>query len=115
MKLNLRRACARLVMSGVAVGALWVGGCDRTYMTPSHGRAYRETFAAQTVNPDRQTEARAVHGLDSQEAAIISASYRKALSPKDEAAAANSGPMLMYAPRGGGQQNMPPPSVPGDR
>jgi hypothetical protein len=104
----------RLLVVGAAMAALCASAaCDRTYMTPTHGRAYREAFAKQTVNPDRQSEAKAVHGLDSQEAAIISASYRKALSPKDEAAANAQGPMLMYAPRGAaGQQGMPPPSVP---
>jgi len=91
-------------------GALGLAGCDRTYMTPSHGRAFREAFAVQTVNPNRRTEASAVHGLDSQEAAIISAGYRKALSPKDQSAA-NQAPLLMYAPRGGGGQSVPPPSV----
>ena len=104
----------RLLVVVGALGALCMSAaCDRTYMTPSHGRSYREAFAVQTVNPDRQTEPKAVHGLDSQEAAIISASYRKALAPKNESAANAQGPMLMYAPRGaGGQPNMPPPSTP---
>ena len=89
----------RLLVVGGALGALCTSAaCDRTYLTPSHGRSYREAFAVQTVNPDRQTEPRAVHGLDSQEAAIISASYRKTLSPKDDSAANAQGPMLMYAP-----------------
>jgi len=106
----------RLLVVGGLMGALGTSvACDRTYMTPNHGRAYREAFAVQTVNPDRQNNPKAVHGLDSQEAAIISASYRKALSPKDESAANAQGPMLVYPTHGGGnQQGMPAPSVPGN-
>jgi hypothetical protein len=97
------------------LGALAAGGCDRTYLTPSHGRSYREAFAAQTVNPNHRVEAGSVHGLDSQEAAIISSNYRKALAPKEENSA-NQGQLLMYSPRNGLREaNVPPPSVPADR
>jgi hypothetical protein len=100
----------------VLLGWLAVGGaaCDRTYLTPTHGRAYRQIFAAQTVNPGRQTEANAVHGLDSQESAIISQGYRHSLG-RDPAGAA-SGSQLMYTPAAGGREaSMPPPSVPQER
>jgi hypothetical protein len=91
--------------------------CDRTYLTPSHGRAYRQAFAVQTVNPGRQTDATAVHGLDSQEAAIVAQTYRHNLAPKDQAAAMSSGAgaPLMYAPSTAPRDNMPPPSVPADQ
>ena len=113
MTIDVRLAWTRLLAILAVPGALALGACDRTHMTPTYGRAYNDAFAIQTVNPDRRTEAKAVHGLDSQEAAIISASYRKALSPKDESAANAQGPMLMYAPRGAaGQAGLPPPSVP---
>jgi hypothetical protein len=108
----MTRTC---IIAAVAC-ALAAAACDRTYMTPSHGKSFRQTFAVQTVNPDRQTDPKAVHGLDSQEAAIISASYRKALGPKEDTSGANQGPLLMYSPRSAAAAqggNMPPPSVPG--
>jgi len=111
MKLDQRQIVRTLTL-GVLLGLAFLAGCDRAHLSAGYGRAFNEAFAAQTVNPDRQTEAKAVHGLDSQEAAIISANYRKALSPKDESAANNQGPLLMYSPRSGGQPNLPPPSVP---
>jgi hypothetical protein len=115
MKVTTRLGCARFLVIGAALGALGAAGCSRAHLSANYGRSFHDSFAVQTVNPDRQTEPKAVHGLDSQEAAIISSSYRKALAPKEEAAA-NQGPMLMYAPRGGGGgQNLPPPSVPTDR
>ena len=102
---------------GVTFVALALAACDRTYMTPTWGRSYREAFAVQTVNPNRRSEATAVHGLDSQEASIIAAGYRRALSPKDENAAGNQTQLLMYSPRGGVQNAgaLPPPSVPNER
>jgi hypothetical protein len=100
---------------GLGLAALAVGGCDRTYLTPSHGRAYRQSFAAQTANPTRRSQAAAVYGLDSQEAAIISSNYRKALAPKEEASS-NQTQLLMYSPRNGLREaSVPPPSVPADR
>lgn len=90
-------------------------GCDRTYLTPTHGRAYQQVFAAQAVNPERQIDAKAVHGLDSQEAAIIAGNYRKALSPRDTNAASST-QLLMYSPGAGVRDpGMPGPSVPGER
>jgi hypothetical protein len=101
---------------GVTFVALALAACDRTYMTPTWGKSYREAFAVQTVNPNRRSEATAVHGLDSQEAAIIASGYRRALSPKEENNAGNQ-QLLMYSPRGGAQNvgNLPPPSVPDQR
>jgi hypothetical protein len=101
---------------GVTFVALALAACDRTYMTPTWGKSFREAFTVQTVNPGRRAEANAVHGLDSQEAAIIAGGYRRALSPKDESAA-NQTQLLMYSPRGGVQNAgaMPPPSVPNER
>jgi len=86
--------------------------CDRAHLTPSYGRAYHHAFAAQTENPGRAADPRAVHGLDSQEAAIISSNYRRSLSPKDPAAA-DRPQVLMYSPRTGLREAaLPPPSVP---
>lgn len=72
------------------------GACDRTYLTPTHGRSYRQAFAVQAVNPDAQRNNKAVVGLDSQEASIISGSYRKSLAPQQEASQ-NQGQLLTYS------------------
>jgi hypothetical protein len=110
---NPLAVAALLTLAAVSAG---VGGCDRTYLTPTHGRAYRQVFAVQTVNPNRRVEANAVHGLDSQEASIISANYRRALAPKSDPTAGGAAPqLLMYSPGGGAQGGaMPAPSVPAD-
>jgi hypothetical protein len=98
---------------GAAVGALSVGACVRTHLTPTHGRAYREIFAAQTANPNRKIGSKSVNGLDSQEAAIIAGNYRKALSPKADSGG-GSNQLLMIAPsRAGNDSNALPSSVPG--
>jgi hypothetical protein len=105
------RSLALAILLGLGAAA-----CDRTYLTPSHGRAYRQAFTVQMVNPGRQTEASAVHGLDSQEAAIISQSYRRNLGSRDQAPAPGAGSPLMYTPGSNGRDNsLPPPSVPPDR
>jgi hypothetical protein len=82
-----------LVAAGVGTAA-----CSRAHLTPTHGRAYREVFAAQDANPNRKTP-QSVNGLDSQEAAIIAGSYRKALSPKSEDAGGGQQRLLMVAPQ----------------
>lgn len=80
------------------IGSLGLGlGCSRAHLTSSHGRAYHEAFAAQDATPENKPP-RSVHGLDSQEAAIIAGNYRKALSPKAEANA-GSGQLLMVNPQ----------------
>jgi hypothetical protein len=115
MTFTTRRLALALSLALLGGGA----ACDRTYLTPSHGRSYRQAFAVQTVNPGRQTDATAVHGLDSQEAAIVAQTYRHNLAPKDQAAAMSSsaGAPLMYAPSAAAPRdnNMPPPSVPADQ
>ena len=76
-------------------------GCARTHLTATHGRAFHEAFAIQDANPNRKgSNPKSVNGLDSQEAAIIAGSYRKALAPKAEVA--NNGQLLMMSPNQGG-------------
>jgi hypothetical protein len=87
-------------------------GCSRAHLTPTHGRAYHEIFAAQDANPQHKNQ-KSVHGLDSQEAAIISSSYRKALSPA-AAPTAQSQQLLTTSTTGGGAAApVPATSVPG--
>ena len=107
-------ARARALWPALVLAALFgaAAGCDRAHLTPTYGRAYHHAFAAQTENPGRAADPRVVHGLDPQEAAIISTSYRRSLSPKDPTAA--DGPqVLLYSPRTGLRDaTLPPPSVP---
>jgi hypothetical protein len=90
-----------LGLAGFLLAGLAAGGCSRAHLTSSHGRAYHEAFAVQDANPNRKAT-KSVHGLDSQEAAVIAGSYRKSLAPKTESV--NTGPqLLMISPnRGGG-------------
>ena len=102
-----------LAVAVLAVGALASGvGCSRAYMTPSHGRAYREAFAVQTVNPDKQTDAKAVMGLDSQEASIISGTYRRGLAPQQQGGGDTQ--MLTYSSRAATREAPPSTSVPAE-
>ncbi|MDB4979969.1 MAG: hypothetical protein JWM82_721 [Myxococcales bacterium] len=89
------------------------GACSRAHLTPTHGRAYREVFATQDANPNRST-AKSVHGLDSQEAAIISGSYRRALSPQAAANGQSQQLLTTSTTAGGSGSAMPAPSVPGN-
>ena len=111
--MNAAAAARKLVLACALVGggALGVGACSRVHITPTHGRAYHQIFAAQDANPDRKTN-KSINGLDSQEASIIAGSYRKGLAPKVESA--NTGPqLLMVNPnRGGGAEAAMAPSVP---
>jgi hypothetical protein len=100
-----------LTITFVLLG-LGAGACSRAHITPTHGRAFREAFAIQDANPNRTTQ-KSLNGLDSQEAAIIAASYRKGLAPKSDSG--NGGPqLLMMSPnRGGGAEAaVLAPSVP---
>lgn len=92
-----RRSLHVAVVSTVLMLSGGLSACSRTHLTPTHGRAYREAFVVQDANPDRKT-VQSVNGLDSQEAAIIAGSYRKALAPKTEGGAAQER-LLMVAPQ----------------
>jgi hypothetical protein len=96
----------------LAVGLFGAGlggaACSRAHLTSTHGRAYREVFAAQDANPNRGTP-KSVHGLDSQEAAIIAGNYRRELSPQ-AAASPQSQQLLMTNPAAAPAP--PPSSVP---
>jgi hypothetical protein len=96
-----------------------LAACDRSHLTASHGRAYRQAFARQAVNPQAGAthgQGQKVQGLDSQEAATISKNYRRALSPA-QSEERGAGQILMYSPRTGLRDggNLPAPSVPQDR
>ncbi len=105
----------------LCLGALIIGGgaaCDRSKLTASHGRAYREAFARQNANPGAGSKPnlnKTVEGLDSQEAAIVAKTYRKNLAPRDDEA--GRGQLLYSSPRAAQADgaNLPPPSVPTEK
>jgi hypothetical protein len=99
-------AALLLLATGLAAGA-----CSRAHLTTTHGRAYHEIFAAQGASPEHKPKS--VSGLDSQEAAIISGSYRKALAPQ-AAGNAQSQQLLTTSTTAGAPAAMPAPSVPGN-
>jgi hypothetical protein len=118
----IARTCRQLRASGSGFGilalglglALSTGACSRAHLTATHGRAFHEIFAAQTANPNPRSDPKSIHGLDSQEAAIISGSYRKALSPKADSGGGNNQLLLMAPSKSGAAaaNYMPAPSVP---
>jgi hypothetical protein len=100
-----------LLAAACLLPLLTLGACSRAHITPSHGRAFREAFAIQDANPNRGANKKSINGLDSQEAAIIAGSYRKALAPKGDVG--NSGQqLLMVSPNHGGAAEVVAPSVP---
>ncbi|HVZ74117.1 MAG TPA: hypothetical protein VHJ20_17180 [Polyangia bacterium] len=98
----------RFVILFASVAGL--SACTRAHLTPTYGRAYHQIFAAQDANPDHKNT-KSVHGLDSQEAAIIAGSYRHALAP----VANNSTNQQLVTTNNTGAGAMPVPttSVPG--
>ena len=101
-------------LAWLGLGLLALGGCaNRTYLTPTHGRAYAQAFNAQLANPAPiENDGRPIQGLDSQEATTISRSYNKSLSAKSGGDPAQ--PTIIMNPAAAPQQGpiMPPPSVP---
>lgn len=94
----------RLLLVAVALA----GCADRSYLTPSHGRSFREMLARQTVNPGG-SEGRALKGLDSQEAAQVTDVYRRQLGGGQGASAQQQ--ILMFSPQTAAAPYVPPPSV----
>jgi hypothetical protein len=89
-------------------------GCHREHLSSQYGQAYSAWFAAQHVNrPPSEQARRILEGLDAQEAALVSKSYRRTTGRGEEGE--GGGRMLMIGPnRGGGPEAyIPPPSVPG--
>lgn len=98
------RWCRRHLTVGGTVAVLGLAlasglsACSRAHLTPSHGRAFRSAFVVQDANPNRKT-VQSVNGLDSQEAAIIAGSYRKALAPASGGGGGEQQRLLMVAPQ----------------
>ena len=122
MKMALNRKLQTSLAALALVAACGAGACDRAHLTASHGRANREAFTAQVANPNAGNRPapgseRRVQGLDSQEAAIVSQTYRRNLAPRQEDSNGQRNQLLYYAPRApqADRADMPPPSVPQPR
>jgi hypothetical protein len=106
------RLLRNLALALVLPTLLSAAACSRLHVTPTHGRAYREAFAIQDANPNRKNPPKSINGLDSQEAAIISGSYRKALAPKVDTPNGGNQLLMMSTNHGGGDAPVLAPSVP---
>ena len=107
------RLVRNLALAFVVPALLSAAACSRLHVTPTHGRAYREAFAIQDANPNRKTPPKSINGLDSQEAAIISGSYRKGLAPKVDTQTGGNQLLMMSTNHGGaGEAAALAPSVP---
>ncbi len=102
----------RLSVVVALTSVCWAGCADRTHMREGYGEANHQAMARQVVNPDAGSTGTSP-GLDPQEAAILSRSYQKSLSPKDPSAAE---PILFVSPQDQRMRGdyLPPPSVPGE-
>ena len=102
-----------LLLMSLAAAVVVVGCGDRTYLTPSHGRAYHEAFARQTAGaaPAGRRPNRSLQGLDPQETAAVSETYRRTLGTSGGEAPAQ--PMVIMNPQAApAGPYIPPPSVP---
>lgn len=106
MTLARRLTAALLLLLGACAGS--------PHLWDARGRAYQGAFAVQHTAPAPGAKgAEAVSGLDSQEAAIIAASYRQSLAPKQ--GKVNDQPIVFVSPPQGAQPGyLPNPSVPKD-
>jgi hypothetical protein len=101
-----------LYIAGVAVALTAGCGWRKQHLRAEYGQSYDAAFNAQRVRRERPP-ATVVAGLDSQEAAIISDSYRTSLAPKGQNV--EEQPVLIVAPP---SRERPPalaPSVPKER
>ena len=70
----------------IGLFALATIGCDRTHLrSATYGQSVRRALKAQVINPGAgERQAKKEEGLDPEEAAIVSKSYRESMSPKHE-------------------------------
>lgn len=96
----------------VAMALVTLAGCGwrKQHLTPGHGLSYDLAFAAQQERRSDKAPAVAAPGLDAQEAAIISDSYRRGLVP--QGGTARQEPLILLSPATQPRPNTPPPSVP---
>jgi hypothetical protein len=97
----------------LAVAALSGGACARQHLSSHYADSYVAWFSIQHLpaRPASDAARRSIEGLDAQEAALVSKSYRRNVARGDESATQGR-QILMVAPRGGNEGYLPPPSVP---
>jgi hypothetical protein len=99
----------------VLLAATGLGACgSRAHLSPSFGRANRQAFERQAIDPYAGYRHQSVGGLDSQEAAIVATTHRRNLTPKGTATPADE-PLIIVAPnqqQGLGSARQLSPSVP---
>jgi hypothetical protein len=94
----------------LAAAALGASACaTQEHLIQNYGDSNRGAFAAQRQRTSAEP-AQPVTGLDAQEAAIISDTYRKSLAPKGQAVPQE--PVMVLNPTGPDARYVPPPSVP---
>jgi hypothetical protein len=101
-----------LYIAGVAVALTAGCGWRKQHLRADHGQSYDAAFSAQRARSER-TPAAVVSGLDSQEAAIISDSYRASLAPRDRKV--EEPPVVLVAPPSRERPPVLAPSVPKER
>jgi hypothetical protein len=98
------------VVAAMAVASFLAGCAGDRHLTKAHGESAGAAFKAQQASPAPATTP-PVTDLDSQEAAIISGSYRRGLAPKGTNAEEES--VIFVAPqKAAPRAPPPPPSVP---
>ncbi len=104
--MSMRAMC---VVSSIVL--LTMAGCGwrKQHLTQDYGVSYDTAFAAQRERVGKPP-AQAVTGLDAQEAAIISNTYKAGLAPKGATARPES--IILMAPPTANRPYTPPPSVP---
>jgi hypothetical protein len=78
-----------------------LGACDRTHMSSCYGQSVRRALKAQVIDPGAGERKAREQGLDPEEAAIVSRSYRESLSPKKEDTARAPIVVLPTSPQSG--------------
>jgi hypothetical protein len=73
---------------------------NRAHMSEHYGRAYRQAFERQVVNPTGGASNRYPKGLDAVEAGIVVETYRTQLAPKGSSVSTEGQPMILMSPQG---------------
>jgi hypothetical protein len=111
---NVKKKTARssFVSLAFVLLATSAGACGRSHLSSQFAQSYTAWFTAQHVRGRASPEEtrRIIESLDSQEASAVSKNYRKGVSRGDEAGVSRM--LTIGAPRAGGGEYVPPPSVP---
>jgi len=88
------------------------GACGRAHLSSQFAQSYTAWFNVQHVRGKASPEEtrRIIESLDAQEASSVSKNYRKGVSRGEETGVSRM--LTIAAPRGGGGDYVPPPSVP---